>query len=109
MAECISAEYRALLRATDKMTSEIAADPLTVATKLTAKELIPPITIGSAQMQAKEKELKASEIVTQVCRKVENFPENFEVFLGVLDELPWLKQLANWIREDMKKIESGVS
>ena len=109
MAECISAEHRALIRVMDKMTSEIAADPLTVASKLAAKELIPPITVSSAQMQAKEKELKASEIVTQVCDKVKTFPENFAVFLGVLDELPWMKQLAKSIREEFKKIRSGVS
>ncbi len=106
MAENVSAEYRALLRATDKMTSEIAADPLTVASKLMANDLIPPVALGSAQLQAKEKELKASELVKHICSKVDNFPENFDVFLGVLDEFTWLQQLAKWIREEFKKLKA---
>ena len=105
MAECDTAEYRALVRATDKMTSELAADPLTVASKLMAKGLIPPAALGSAQLETKEKELKASELVKQITSKVNNFPEKFEIFLAVLNEMHWLQDLAKWISEECKKIK----
>ena len=105
MDDCVNAEYLALVNGTDKITSEISADPLTVAQKLMAKGLIPPVSLSSTLLQTKEKELKASELIKQVINKVGSFPENFEVFLTVLNEMPWLQQLAKWIHEEFIKIK----
>lgn len=102
-------EYRTLLASTDKMTLEISADPLTVASKLMAKGLIPPASLSTAHLQAKEKELKASELVQQVCNKVYSFPECFDLFLDVLNEMSWLQGLAKWICDEHKKLKESES
>ena len=70
-----------------------------------AKGLIPPSGLSSAQLQTKEKELKASELVAQIISKVKNFPEKFQVFLDVLNEMPWLQDLAKLIRDEFEKIK----
>ena len=105
MAESSSAEYRALVANNDKMISEISADPLTVTSKLMAKGLIPPVSLSSAHLQAKEKELKASELVEQICKKVNTFPEKFELFVEVLNELMWLQDLANLLAKECNKLK----
>ena len=88
-----------------KMMLEISADPLTVTSKLMEKNLIPPVALSSVQLQTREKEVKATELVTRIYNKVEAHPENFKVFLEVLNEMPWLKQLANCLTKDCEKLK----
>ena len=98
-------EHTTLLNCTTELTREIAADPLSVTERLLAKKLIPESVHSSTQLQAKEKQLKASEIVSHVTNKVETFPAKFEVFLGILDGLPWLEDLADLVREEYEKLK----
>ena len=92
-------EYKTLLNYTTELTSEISADPLSVSGRLLAVEFIPESVHSSTQLQAKDKQLKASEIVSLVTNKVRTFPEKFEVFLGILEGLPWLKDIAGLVRK----------
>ncbi len=101
-----SREYTTLIHCTDKLISEISADPLTVANKLVTRGLIPSSLVISTQLQTKENQLKASELVEQVKNKVNTFPENFEVFLSSLDEFFWLQQLVKWIRKQYDETNS---
>ena len=100
-----SLEYRTLLKATSKMTSEISGDPLAVAGKLCARGLVAPAAVSQAQNIALDPTLKASNLVTKVMNKVESFPENYEVFLEVLNDVP-LKQLVNYIRNVYSELEA---
>ena len=86
-------EYDALVSIMDKLSISIAADPVPVAQTLFARGLIPPFSVD------KEKKLLASEIVEQVLNKVNLFPEDFEVFLSVMEGFTWLRGVANLIKE----------
>ena len=99
MATKQNVEYETLLSCTSELTSEISADPLSVSEKLVAKGLIPPSLHSSAQLQAKGKELKASELVQQVTNKVKIFPSKFGVFMSILGEFLWLKDVLELVNE----------
>ena len=106
MAEFLSVEYRALVKNTHKMISEISGDPLNVASRLIEKDLVASGSLGSMNSLAKEKALKASELVEQVNNKVSTFPEKFEVFIEILNELPWLRDLAKLLQDERVKIKA---
>ena len=95
MAESSSVEYRALVNNTHKMITLIAGDPITVASKLMEKELIPASASGAG----------AKELVEIVRNHVNVFPEKFGVFIGVLREIPWLRGLAMWLCDECEKLK----
>ncbi len=86
------------------MTSQISGDPLKVAEKLSAKGLVAPAAVSQAQNIAIGNTVKASGLVSTVLSSVDSFPENYEVFLEVLNDVP-LKQLVNYIRSEYSKLE----
>lgn len=100
-----SLQYRTLIKATPKMTEVISGDPLTVAEKLFAKELVAPAAVSQAQNIALDARVKASSLVSNVLRMVKSFPENYEAFLEVLSEVP-LKQLVDDIRNVYSALEA---
>ena len=89
-------EYQCLVSISDKLISSIAIDPAPVAQKLFAKGVISSSALSSTN---KDKNSQASEIVQQVLASVKVFPQNFKVFLSVIEELPWLKNLMKLINE----------
>ncbi len=94
MATQENIEYLALLECKVELTSEISADPLDVATALVAKGLIPESVHTSMLIQTKEKNVKASELVSQVTNKVKTFPTKFGDFVEVLRGFSWLKDVS---------------
>ena len=101
-----SLEYRTLVRATPKMTDVISGGySLTVAEKLSAKGLVAPSAVDQAQNIAIANKVKASSLVSTVTRNVGSFPENYEDFLQVLDDVP-LKQLVKHIRTVYETIKA---
>ena len=89
-------EYQCLVSITDKLISSIAIDPAPVAQKLFAKRVISSSALSSTN---KDKNSQASEIVDQVLASVKVFPQNFKVFLSVIEELTWLQILVKIIKE----------
>ena len=89
-------EYQCLVSITDKLISSIAIDPAPVAQKLFAKGVISSSALSSTN---KDKNSQASEIVDQVLASVKVFPQNFKVFLSVIEELTWLQILVKIIKE----------
>ena len=67
-----------------ELTSEISADPLSVATALVARGLIPESVHTSMLIPTKENKVKASELVSQVTNKVKAFSVTFDKFLKYL-------------------------
>ena len=51
--------------------------------------------------------MRAIEIVTMVSSRVKFFPDQFYVFLDVLNELPWLLDLSKWIQDDLEKLKTS--
>ena len=89
-------EYQCLVSITDKLISSIAIDPAPVAQGLFAKAVISSSALSSAN---RDKNAQASEIVEQVLASVKVFPQNFEVFSSVIEELPWLQNLVKIIKK----------
>lgn len=79
-------ESRTLLHFTHTLTTAIALDLLKIASKLVEVEVITVTQLRAAQLQPKDDHLKASELVTHVIDQVSLQPENFAVFLRVLEE-----------------------
>ncbi len=95
MATQENIEYLALLKCIVELTSEISADPLSVATALVAKGLIPEPVHTSLLSLAKENNVKANELVSQVTNKIRTYPARFSDFLEVLQDSNWLKDVSN--------------
>ncbi len=90
MATQENIEYLALLKCKVELTSEISADPLSVATALVAKGLIPESLHSSVESQTK---VKASELVSKVTNKIRTYPARFSDFLEVLQSYKWLEDV----------------
>ena len=89
-------EYITLLRCTAELISEISADSLSISARLLAQGLIPQALHGSP---------KASELVQHVTSKVKTFPGNFEVFVGILNEFPWLQEIVELIHKTYNEVK----
>ena len=109
MATQENIEYLALLKCKVELTSEISADPLSVATALVAKGLIPESVHTSMLNLTKENNVKASELISQVTNKVRTFPVAFDEFLKVLSSFIWLKNILDLITEVHDKLKSQES
>lgn len=92
-----NAEHVTLLDLTDKLTSEIAADPLSVSARLVAAGLIPESLHASIQLQDKDKDTRANELVEAIIKQIKECPNRFEAFLAVLNEFPWLLDIAKLV------------
>ena len=88
--ESLNLEYVTLVSLTDKLTRGISIDCLTVTQKLIAKDVIPPSCMSTAN---------EIEVFDKVLKAVDIDPENFPTFLGVINECPWIKQLATLARD----------
>ncbi len=106
MATQENIEYLALTKCKMELTSEISADPLSVATLLVAKGLVPDSSLNFVQLQTVQKDEKASELVSQVTNKVKTFPLSFDEFLKVLGEFIWLKDILELITKAHDKLKS---
>ena len=95
----VTIEFATLRTCMLELTSEISADPLSVAERLLAKGLIPESLYNSVQNQTKENKLKASELVDRVTQNIKIFPENFNAFMDVLTDCNWLQWLTKLLRE----------
>ncbi len=93
MAAQENIEYLALLKCKVELTSEISADPLSVATALVAKGLIPESSLNFVQLQTVQKDEKASEVVSQVTNKIRTYPARFAEFQEVLQSRNWLEDV----------------
>ncbi len=93
MATQANIEYLALLKCKVELTSEISADPLSVATALVAKGLIPESLHSSVESQTKDDKVKASELVSKVTNKIRTYPARFAEFLNVLQSHKWLEDV----------------
>lgn len=97
----ISAEYSAIVNTLEKIVAVISIDLTTVSLKLFVVKLIP--SLRSNQIQTKEEE--ATQIMERVLSQIKVFPEKFETFLAVLNEIPSMQDLAKLIRAEYEKIQ----
>ncbi len=72
MATQESIEYLALLKCKEQNTSEISADPLSAATALVAKGLIPESVYKSVESQTEDDEMKATELLISKVKRCRN-------------------------------------
>lgn len=87
-------EHLTFVECTTILVNEIAQDPLQVAQKCLEENLVSQNLIWSIQTQGKDDRAKASELVTVLITKVEHFPEKFRVFMRILHELRYLKDVS---------------
>ena len=83
--ESLSLEYETLVSLTDKFTTAISMDCVTVTQKLIARGMIPTSCMSAAN---------ETEVFGKVLKAVDIDPENFAMFLDVINECPCIKQLA---------------
>ena len=93
MATHENIEYLALLKCKVELASEISADPLSVATALVVKGLIPESLHRSVESQTKDDEMKATELISKVTNKIKTYPARFAEFLEVLQSSKWLEDV----------------
>ncbi len=105
MATQENIEYLAMLKCEVKLTSEISADPLSVATALVAKGLIPESSLNFVQLQTVQKDEKASEVVSQVTNKIRTYPARFAEFLEVLQSYKWLEDVLKILNAAYDKLK----
>lgn len=99
-----SVELLTLRQFTDDLTTVIAADPLKVANKLFEKKLISDGAHRSViQEHAKEKQVKASELMLHVRDQVQHDSRVFDEFIEILIECVPFQSLANKIRKAVSK------
>jgi hypothetical protein len=95
--------HATLVAINDKIITSIAGDPLDVAQTLFAKGMIPQGLLGSwQQAENKSRKEKASELMGEVLMKVESFPDNFDLFVEVIKERPWLKSTVELIHSKLE-------
>lgn len=99
-----SLEYQTLLACTSKLVSEISQGPSTVSAKLLDKGFIPPNLHKKMQMIALEDQVKASELVSCVTSKVQNYPEKYRVFLEILRGEAWLGELVTTLENKYSEL-----
>ncbi len=109
MATQENIEYLALLQCTVELTSEISADPLSVATALVAKGLIPESSHSFVRLQTVLKDEKASELVSQVTNKIRTYPARFAEFLEVLQRNKWLEDVLKSLTAAYDELKSKGS
>ncbi len=94
MATQENIEYLALLKCKVELTSGISEDPLSVATALVDKELVPESLCKSVESQTEDDEMKATELlISEVTNKIRKYPERFSDFLVVLLSYKWLEDV----------------
>ena len=105
MDENQSAEYRALVKASPEIISEIAPELVIIADKLFAMGLIYLASVERVKLGGQIDRVKASDLVHEILEKVKAFPEVFEEFLTVLNEITSLQRLVKWIKEDFQTMK----
>lgn len=95
-----SLEYDTLLSNTDALTTGISIDFSSVAQKLVAKRLIPESSLREATEESK--------VVQQILKVVKLDPKNFEKFLSVIDDCPWLESLVKIIRTSYDQHQQDI-
>ncbi len=94
MATQENIEYLALLKCKEELTSEISADPLSVAAALVDKGLVPESVYKSVESQTEDDEMKATELlISKVTNKIRTYPARFAEFLEVLRSSKWLEDV----------------
>lgn len=91
--------YRTLVSITDKLTTAIAQSPLKVAEKCFAKDLISQGLLSLVQSPSIGDAEKASKLVLTIISCVQLFPDNYDVFMKILQECAWLNLLVKLIQK----------
>ena len=97
MAESI--EHATMVQCADALSGGLSADLLKVSNKLFEVEMVPPKLVQTMQLPSRDDYDKATELVQQVTTVVENCPEKFNVFMGILAEFQWLSYLVEVVQE----------
>ena len=113
MATSISdwnAESSTLLHFTHTLTTALATDIVTVASKMVEVKLISLAQLREVQLQPKDSHLKASELVTHVIEQVRLQPGRFAVFLRVLEEVGLFEEVVRDVRMkyEQNQVEAKV-
>lgn len=91
--------HRTLVSITDKLTTAIAQSPLIVAEKCYAKDLISHELLSLMQLSSMGDAEKASKLVLAIISCVQLFPDNYDVFMKILQECAWLNLLVKLIQK----------
>ena len=85
----MSIEYRTLIECTPVLVSQISQDTSTVAQALLAKGLIPP----------NKRKADAGFLVEAITNKVKFRTQNYDKFMDILKEQPWLGDLVEILQD----------
>ena len=88
------AEVKTLNECNYKLTIALSTEPLTIASELLAKNLIPVGIMDEMHLFTFTDRQKASKLVTAVRNAVELNPENYKVFVDVLEKEPWCRDIV---------------
>ena len=99
MAASQSVELATLVQCTEKLARGISQDPLVVATKLLEVGLVPPKLIATMLLPNKCDFKKAIDLLMQVMKIVQGFPQKFQGFMKILKDCCWLNDLVRMVSE----------
>lgn len=101
-------EYLTLVESTSFLARAISIDPLEIAQKCFEQSMFSEDQMRSVQLDAKDSYTKASELVTLVTTKIQDFPEKFHVFMRILRELHYMQDVVIKVNEkyELKKMSA---
>lgn len=91
------------------LTTTIAADPLTVASKLLEKDMISSSQFEAAQQQTITDSAKASRLVAQVINQVKQQPKKLKQFLDIPSSIPVMRDKAEEIRKEVQRSKNEAT
>ena len=98
-----SPELTAIDRCIEKLVYVIRIDPLSIAIKLIAKELLPYSIADRMRLPGITEEVKATDLVASVRGLIAESPEKFNDFVKILKEEPWLNSVSETLSSTYSK------
>ena len=104
--------YQVMLRCNDKLITALSLDPQGISRILLAKGLIPEHTDVQTQQSSGTSFQKATILVSTVRQMIKISPRQFYVFLDILSEQVWMKdiieELKSYIGHEYLRRDTGV-
>ena len=88
MAE--SPEYKALLECFDRLVTALKSDPTSLADKLAAKGLMPPVEVHNQRIPAEQ----ARELAGRILDIVKLNPNRYHDVIKTFSKYPWMKDIV---------------
>jgi hypothetical protein len=98
------AYYDAIVSCNDKLATTLSLEPLSIATALVAKGIIPENTEAETRNPFYTPLQKASILLEAVRGKVKTSPRSLHEFIRILSQQPWSRDAAEALHASLSKL-----